>query len=274
MLVVDNLDMQDPRLSQLLEGRYSMIITSRISREKEGYQELAVQPLNRWEDQLALFKKFYKRPLPPQEEPALREVFQRIGFHTYGIQLLAKQMQASHLSPTAMLDYLRGAAGAAQRRSQLVMAHVLEVMGQIFDLSHLSPQEVSILKNMALLPVEGVETELFFDLTGLEDFMLLDQLIDSSFIQYNCISDTISLHPLMVDTMVQKYPGVSPGLPGLCGKPHPAAKPVYSLQISGKTGASLPGGNLLSQMVRPLRALQCALYGTAWRGLRGIFSAG
>ncbi len=207
LLVVDNLDMQDPRLSQLLEGRYSMIITSRISREKEGYQELAVQPLNRWEDQLALFKKFYKRPLPPQEEPALREVFQRIGFHTYGIQLLAKQMQASHLSPTAMLDYLRGAAGAAQRRSQLVMAHVLEVMGQIFDLSHLSPQEVSILKNMALLPVEGVETELFFDLTGLEDFMLLDQLIDSSFIQYNCISDTISLHPLMVDTLVQKYPG-------------------------------------------------------------------
>ena len=58
LLVVDNLDMQDPRLSQLLEGRYSMIITSRISREKEGYQELAVQPLNRWEDQLALFKKF------------------------------------------------------------------------------------------------------------------------------------------------------------------------------------------------------------------------
>lgn len=67
------------------------------------------------------------------------------------------------------------------------------------------------MKNMALLPVEGVETELFFDLTDLEDFMLLDQLIDSSFIQYNCISDTISLHPLMVDTWCKN----TPGLPGI-----------------------------------------------------------
>lgn len=62
------------------------------------------------------------------------------------------------------------------------MDHVMEVMQQIFDLSGLTPEKVSILKNMVLLPVEGVETELFFDLTELEDFMLLDELIDSSFI--------------------------------------------------------------------------------------------
>ena len=207
LLVVDNLDAQDSRLPQLLEGRYSMILTSRISREKEGYQELAIHSLDRWEDQLALFKKFYKRPLGPEEEPALMEVFRRMGFHTYGIQLLARQMQASRLSPSAMLDYLHGSAGTVQRRPQMVMEHVLEVMGQIFDLSRLPPEKISILKNMALLPVEGVETELFFELTGLEDYMLLDELIDGSFIQYNCISDMISLHPLLVDTIAGKFPG-------------------------------------------------------------------
>ena len=207
LLVVDNLDTQDPRLSQLLEGRYSVIVTSRVSREKDGYQELAVRPMDRWEDQLALFRKFYKRPLLPREETALMEVFRRIGFHTYGIQLLAKQMQASHLLPSAMLDDLRGAGGTAQRRTRMVMDHVMEVMQQIFDLSGLTPEKVAILKNMALLPVEGVETELFFDLTELEDFMLLDELIDSSFIQYDCVSDVISLHPLMADTIARKNPG-------------------------------------------------------------------
>ena len=207
LLVIDNLDSQDPRIPQLLEGKYSMILTSRISREKEGYQELTVQPLGMREDQLALFKKFYKRPLGPQEEFALLEVFQRIGFHTYGIQLLAKQMQASHLSPSAILDYLCGSAQTASRRSQLVIDHVMENMEQIFDLSYLSPEKLSILKNMSLLPVEGIETELFFDLTELEDFMLLDELIDSSFIQYNSTSDVISLHPLMADIIVRKYPG-------------------------------------------------------------------
>ena len=211
LLVVDNLDTQDCQLLRLLEGRYSMIITSRVSREKDGYQELAVRPLDRWEDQLALFRKFYKRPMGSQEEPALAEIFQRIGYHTYGIQLLAKQMQASHLSPAAMLDYLRGAGGTVQRRSQMVMDHVMEVMQQIFDLSGLTPEKIAILKDMALLPVEGVETELFLDLTELEDFILLDQLIDSSFIQYNSITDAISLHPLMADTIVRKNPGFAQG---------------------------------------------------------------
>ena len=107
LLVVDNLALDEIKTKSIqafldaVSAGKTIFITPEV-----GYQELAVQPLNRWEDQLALFKKFYKRPLPPQEEPALREVFQRIGFHTYGIQLLAKQMQASHLSPTAMLDYL------------------------------------------------------------------------------------------------------------------------------------------------------------------------
>lgn len=207
LLVVDNLDIQDPRLIQLLEGRYSMIITSRISREKDGYQELAVRPLDSWEDQLALFQKFYKRPVGAQEEQALAEVFQRIGYHTYGIQLLARQMQASHLAPAAILDYLRGTGGTVQRRSQMVIHHVMEVMQQIFDLSGLSPEKLSILKNMALLPVEGVETELFFELTELEDFIMLDELIDSSFIQYDAVSDVICLHPLMADTIACKIPG-------------------------------------------------------------------
>ena len=102
--------------------------------------------------------------------------------------------------------------------------------------------------------------------------MLLDQLIDSSFIQYNCISDTISLHPLMVDTMVQKYPGFARGLPGLCGKPHPAAKPVYSLQISGETGASLPWRKpTISNGATPPCPSMCPLWNGLERPARNIF---
>ena len=59
---------------------------------------------------------------------------------------------------------------------------------------------------MALLPVEGIETETFFDLTELDDFMLIDELIDSSFIQYNYITDVISLHPLIVNTIQKNDP--------------------------------------------------------------------
>jgi hypothetical protein len=45
-------------------------------------------------------------------------------------------------------------------------------------LGSLTEEKLSILKNMALLPVEGIETETFFDLTELDDFMLIDELIE------------------------------------------------------------------------------------------------
>lgn len=211
LLIIDNFDSEDDRLTELLEGKYSMIFSSRISREKDGYQELAIKPLDSREDQLALFGKFYKRPLSKEEESALFQILERIQFHTYGIELLAKQMQASRISPTNMLLYFNGKSTAAEKRSRLVIEHVMDVMTQIFRISNLSAQKLDILKNMALLPIEGIETELFFDLTELDDFMLIDELIDSSFIQYNYISDVISLHPLITNTLSRTIPDFADG---------------------------------------------------------------
>src|SRR5699024_2632618 len=110
------------------------------------------------------------------EEEILFRLFEKIGFHTYGIELLAKQMQASRTSPENMLDYFEGKSAPSGKRSRLVIEHIMDVMTQIFRLSNLSDEKFSILKNMVLLPVEGIDTELFFDLTELEDFMLIDEL--------------------------------------------------------------------------------------------------
>ena len=207
LLIVDNFDAEDDRLTEFLEGKYAVILSSRISREKDGYQELSVRPISRPEDQMALFRKFYKRPLRGGEEELIFRLFEKIGFHTYGIELLAKQMQAARTSPANMLDYFEGKSAPAEKRSRLVMDHIMEVMTQIFRLSNLTDEKLAILKNMALLPVEGIDTELFFDLTELEDFMLIDELIDSSFIQFNYITDAISLHPLIANTICRTCPG-------------------------------------------------------------------
>lgn len=213
LLIVDNFDSEDERLTELLEGRYSMIFSSRLSREKDGYQELRIHPLDSREDQMALFRKFYKRPLSAEDEEALFRILERIHFHTYGMELLAKQMQASRTSPTQMQYYFEGKRTPSEKRTKLVVDHVMDVMAPIFRLSNLSEEKLSILKTMTLLPIEGIETELFFDLTELDDFMLLDELIDSSFIQYNYISDVISLHPLIANTIARTYPDFT----GDCG---------------------------------------------------------
>lgn len=201
LLIIDNFDAEDERTQELLEGPYSVIFTTRISREKDGYQELSIHPMDNPEDLIALFQKFYKRPLQSGDDMILLQIFDKIARHTYGIELLARQMQASRMSPASMLDFFNGKETPASRRSHIVMEHILNVMTDLFHLGSLTEEKLSILKNMALLPVEGIETETFFDLTELDDFMLIDELIDSSFIQYNYITDVISLHPLIVNTI-------------------------------------------------------------------------
>ena len=206
LLIIDNFDAEDERTQELLEGPYSVIFTTRISREKDGYPELSIHPMDNPEDLIALFQKFYKRPLQSGDDMILLQIFDKIARHTYGIELLARQMQASRMSPASMLDFFNGKETPASRRSHIVMEHILNVMTDLFHLGSLTEEKLSILKNMALLPVEGIETETFFDLTELDDFMLIDELIDSSFIQYNYITDVISLHPLIVNTIQKNDP--------------------------------------------------------------------
>ena len=206
LLIVDNFDSEDDRLTELMEGNYTMLFSSRQSRESDGYQELAIRPFDQLEDQINLFQRFYKRPLKEGDQEILHQIFEKIGFHTYGIELLAKQMQASHISPENMLSYFSGKPTISAKRTELVMEHVMEMMSQIFRISNLSPEKLAILENMTLLPIEGIETELFFELTELEDFMLIDELINGSFIQYNYMTDVISLHPLIANTVVRSNP--------------------------------------------------------------------
>lgn len=207
LLIIDNFDSEDARLTEWMEGNYTMLFSSRLSWENYGYQELTVHPFDQPEDQINLFRRFYKRPINEDDEKILYQIFEKMGFHTYGIELLAKQMQASHVSPEHMLSYFSGKATVSAKRTKLVMEHVMETMSQIFRISNLSPEKLSILENMTLLPIEGIETELFFELTELEDFMLIDELINSSFIQYNYITDVISLHPLIAGTVTRTNPG-------------------------------------------------------------------
>ena len=78
LLIIDNFDAEDERTQELLEGPYSVIFTTRISREKDGYQELSIHPMDNPEDLIALFQKFYKRPLQSGDDMILLQILIRL----------------------------------------------------------------------------------------------------------------------------------------------------------------------------------------------------
>ena len=122
LLIIDNFDAEDERTQGLLEGAYSVIFTTRISREKDGYQELSIHPMDNPEDLIALFQKFYKRPLQSGDDMILLQIFDKIARHTYGIELLARQMQAvlwSSIFVTLMANKIGGLQFGIYRNCQI-----------------------------------------------------------------------------------------------------------------------------------------------------------
>ena len=67
----------------------------------------------------------------------------------------------------------------------------------------LSDEETHVLMNLSMMPLSGVEFDVFMDLCHLEDATDIDGLIKKSWIRYDFAEDKISLHPLIGET-VQK----------------------------------------------------------------------
>ena len=73
---------------------------------------------------------------------------------------------------------------------------------QLFNLYSLSEQERYILRNLALVPLTGLDTVVFAELCELEDYYDIDELIRRSWIRHDVSRDTICLHPLIRDVVL------------------------------------------------------------------------
>ena len=121
----------------------------------------------------------------------LLQIFDKIARHTYGIELLPDKCKPPECPLPVCWTFSMEKNSCLQTFSHSNGTYP-EYNDRFVPPGQPYRRETLHLENMALLPVEGIETETFFDLTELDDFMLIDELIDSSFIQYNYITDVIS----------------------------------------------------------------------------------
>jgi tetratricopeptide (TPR) repeat protein len=85
-------------------------------------------------------------------------------------------------------------------RDDLMYEHI----ASIFDMSTLPAEERVILRNMALTPVEGIDTGLFGDWLELEDYNAFNSLVDNGWIILNRQADIAALHPIISDVAANK----------------------------------------------------------------------
>ena len=207
LFIIDNFDTtEDEQLEAFLAGPYTAIFTTRNDFEELGLPVMHLTELDPQEQQL-LFSHYYRRTLPPQQRPPLRQLLEQVNGHTLAIEIIAKFMVNRRLTPDQMLAQLK--ESGIQSMAAGTVAHGFHRgqsgygnIRQLFHLHNLTEQELYILRNLALVPLTGLDTVVFGELCELEDYYEIDELIRKSWIRHDPVLDTICLHPLIRDVVL------------------------------------------------------------------------
>jgi tetratricopeptide (TPR) repeat protein len=199
LLIVDNFDVDtDPDLAVFTEGVHKILLTTRNAHA--GYPSIRVNAIREPDVLLDIFERNYGSPLEEGDKPYLLELFERIEYHTYTIELIAKQMEASFLSGEEMLTlFKKGTVSTdltetvvGRRSENTAFGHICSV----FSTSQLSEEEKQLLRELSVLGITGVPANRFKEWAGLSSFEIVNRLIKRSWIRKEP-GQRLSLHPLV-----------------------------------------------------------------------------
>lgn len=212
LIIVDNFnDLQDKALAKLLRLNCKILFTTRHDVTEYNYEQLRLGTLDE-EYVWALFRKWYKRELTAEDHAAVQQIFDLYQNHTMAVELIAKQMQASNVTPKEMLGRLNAGGFSDSGRERVIHAkdgtntkmNIHDHIRRLFDVSDLSEEQVYILANLALIPPIGISRKQFHDWCNLDTYEDITDLAESGWLQQNEEKDLISLHPVIADIMLDK----------------------------------------------------------------------
>ena len=203
LLIIDNFDVDnDPNLKELLTGNYRVIFTTR--NQHPGYQTIKVESIKDEEKLFSIFEKNYGNSLTPEEKDYIRKIFELIEYHTYAIELIAKQMEASFIEPKEMLKIIQEGtlknAVTEEISGRDSMKNAFSHICSLFSIGNLSNIYKNILMYLSIMGLNGVPANKFKEWSGLENFNEINSLIRKSWIRKEN-GQKISIHPLVKEVM-------------------------------------------------------------------------
>jgi len=199
LLIIDNFDTDDDvRLRELLEGNCHVILTTRNAHP--GYPTVKVDAMRDPGVLMQIFEENYGGTVDEGDRAYLEEIFRLVDHHTYAIELIAKQMDASFIGAKEMLASLEK-GGMMNQISETVSGRndYNTAFGHIcalFNTGNLSPVERRLLSYLALCGTRGILAVRFKEWAQLESFETVNTLVRKSWIRKEA-GGRISLHPLV-----------------------------------------------------------------------------
>ncbi len=199
LIVFDNFDVDtDKDLGALCSGDYAVLFTSRNHHISDNIPEITVEPMS-GEEQFTLFTSIYKRTLSGDGKESVKKLLKLLDSHPLSISLVASAMSANRIKPEAMIEILT--SNQNNNAAQTVFERLRQVMG----LANLNDREVYLMKNLSLIPIQGIEVEKLYQWCGMEDYGIIDELIKRSWIIHNPETDVVHLHPIVKDIFFDEF---------------------------------------------------------------------
>lgn len=206
LLILDNYDVDDdPFFEDFIQGSYHVLITSRYAHQE--YPSLPIGPIQDSGKVRELFLQHLGKPQQKEDDiSTIDEILRLVHYHTITVELLAKQMKASHIKPEEMLERLKSTGVNTQLKEKVRYVGAEKAddsfafIRRLFQFAEMGEHHKVLLKYMTIVPYSGIDIRLFSDICGLESYDELNELIDHSWLTVSD-DDTLSMHPVIADVV-------------------------------------------------------------------------
>lgn len=217
LLIIDNFDVAVDEESKFLEKVLSynckLIFTTRTNFDiyKGEATQIEVGRLSDC-DSVEVFENASGIKVDDEDYNQLLEMFAFVGFNTFVIELLGKQVYSSGYTIGELYDRLvngvdslsKSAKIKALKDGKVIKEKVPEIIRVLFDMSKLSDEKLNALRNLYLLGFLNIEAKTYRKFTNAEDESCTDTLNDLADLGWVRKSGRVySLHPL-IEELVKK----------------------------------------------------------------------
>lgn len=202
LLIMDNFDVDgDPDLDEFLKGEYSVLFSTRNNQHHPYVPQLEIQAIASIDELRTIFSSEYTRTLDAQAPEYVDRILDLLCGHPLSIRLVAATMQNRRLTPQKMYELLKSGKEEMMRSNTRAAEMIYGHLAKIFQLSDLSGEEKILLCSLACLHLSGISVEKLFDYCHMDDYDVIDHLIDRNWIIHNPGPDEVHLHPRIAELM-------------------------------------------------------------------------
>ena len=230
LIIIDNFDVEyDKNLELLFDCKCKFIVTTRMDYRDFNYSQINVDRISDEDDILDLFYTYNDIEYTQKDEEYINELIRFVEYHTMTVELIAKYLKRTGEAPRELYNkYLEknglantGDVQIKQRKDKkLNFESVNSHLEILFDISGFDNIEKEILGSLSLFAGIRILKSKFESLCVISEIARrIDDLIKRGWIEYDEVTEKISLHQVIQDIVyrnlspsVEKCPNITEGI--------------------------------------------------------------